>query len=332
MKWKEEEVEYLMEHYPNNTDNYLSKKLNKSLSSIRNKSRRLSLKKSKLHKSKMISKRNKMVGRDLTFDKLKEIALKYKTRGEFQLNDPSAYSSARISKCLDVICKHMINQSFSTPQLICKYIFDKLVGEECEYNTRKIIKPYELDLYYKNCKLAIEYNGKGWHTNENDNTDLKIKMCTESGIKLIVIIENNRRYEEDVKNQIIDNLSIINDVLNKKIKKEDILNIEINSSVFDGLLDDDYIFEITNRYYRYSDFMKNESSLYQKLRRIKQLDKYTSHMVKNTFRWDITKVKEVIIKYEYLQDFIDNDYGCYLYIKKNKLEQIIKHLKYKRNS
>lgn len=110
MKWTEREIKYLIENYQNNTDEYLSKKLNKTLSSIRNKSRRLSLKKDKLYKSKMIAKRNKMVGRNLTLDKLKEIALRYKTRGEFQLNDSSAYSSARISGHLDEICKHMIKQ------------------------------------------------------------------------------------------------------------------------------------------------------------------------------------------------------------------------------
>lgn len=86
--------------------------------------------------------------------------------------------------------------------MICKYIFDTLIDDECEYNSRRIIKPYELDIYYPSYKLAIEYNGKLWHKNENDNTNLKIKMCNNLNIHLIIIKENNRRYEEDIKTKL----------------------------------------------------------------------------------------------------------------------------------
>ena len=330
MKWNSEEITFLMKEYENNTDEYLAFKLDKSLSSIRNKSRRLSLRKSKEHKSKMITKRNKMVGRDLTLDKLKEISSKYKTRSEFQLNDPSAYSSSQKKGILNDLCKHMIKQSYSIPQLICKYIFDILVGEECEYDTRNIIKPYELDLYYSSNKLAIEYNGKRWHNNEKDNTELKIKMCEELGIKLIVISENNRRYEKDIKLQIINNLNTINIILNKQIKDVEILNIEIDNSIFNDLLDNEYIFTITNKYSEYSEFRKNEINLYNKLHRLNRLTEFTKHMNKNRIRWNLDKVKNTVNKYQYLQDLINNDYGCYLYIKKNNLEYIIKLLKYKK--
>ena len=113
----------------------------------------------------------------------------------------------------------MIPQSYSIPQLICKYIFDNIIGHKCEYNIRKIIPPYEIDIYYPEFKFGIEYNGKGWH-NKNDNTIIKTKMCDELNIYLLIIHENNRKYEEDIKNQIISNLSRINKVLNKKITKK----------------------------------------------------------------------------------------------------------------
>lgn len=59
------------------------------------------------------------------------------------------------------------------------------------------------------------------------------------------------------------------------------------------------------------------------------MNEFTKHMNRTRKIWSVNKAEEVITKYEYLQDFIDNDYGCYLYIKKNKLEHLIKHLKYK---
>ena len=67
-------------------------------------------------------------------------------------------------------------------------------------NTREIIKPQELDLYIPNAKLAIEYNGLFWHTEEkraNKNYHLnKTVSCKEKGIQLIHIFS-----DEWLKNQ-----------------------------------------------------------------------------------------------------------------------------------
>lgn len=316
-KWSDDEINFLIENYPNNKNKDLSKKMNRSLDSINRKSSSLGLKKTKEHKSKILSERNKIIGRDLTYDRLKKIASRYKTRGQFQYCDNSAYTTSRRRGILDEICSHMIKQSYSIPQLICKFLFDNIVGEKCHYNTKKIIPPYELDLFYPSVNLAIEYNGKGWH-DENDNTNLKVRMCEEIGILLIIIKENNRRYEEDIKKQIINNIDLINNKLDKKIEKESLLSLDINPSIFNNILDDDYIISITKKYINYSEFRKNEINLYNKLQKLKQLDKYTSHMKRNRIYWDSDKLKKVISKYGYLKDLIENDFGCYCYIKKHK--------------
>lgn len=330
MEWEENEIVYLKNNYPNMKNIDISKYLNRSVKSINSKAFRLKLKKTKEHKSKMISKRNKMVGRDLTYHKLKEIASKYKTRGEFIFKDPSGYSSARVKGILDDICSHMYRQSYSIPQLICKYIFDKITMSKGLYNDRETIKPYELDIYYPEYKLSIEYNGKGWH-GIDDNTDIKLKKCEESGIKLFVLIENSRRYEEDIKNQIVNKLPKINEILNSKLTTQDINKIKIEDSIFDNLLNEDEINNITRKYNNYSDFRKNETKIYSKLLKLKQINKFTSHMEKERTKWEIEDVKKTIDKYIYLDDLINNDYGCYLYIKKNKLEKLLKKLKYKGN-
>jgi hypothetical protein len=328
MTWTDSNIEYIKNNYHNTRNEDLANDLNIKINSIITMARKLKLYKSKEHRSKMISKRNRMVGQNHTIESLKESSILYKTKGEFQYNNPSGYSYAKRYNLLDDICKHMIPQSYSIPQLICKYIFDILVGEECEYDTRKIIKPYELDLYYHTKKLAIEYNGKGWHS-EDDNTKLKIQMCEKLDITLLVIIENNRRYEEDIKNQIIDNLDIINNVLNKNIKSDDIHNIIVDNSIFDKLLDTESIFKITKKYTDYTLFKKENYKLYQKIYRLNQLDKYTSHMKRQRELWNIDKIKETVSKYEFLYELIDNDQGCYNHIKRNKLEHLIKKLKYK---
>ena len=175
-EWEISEVNYLKINFENTTNVELSKILKRSKSSIQSKANSLGLKKSKEHKSKMITKRNKMVNRDLTYDKLKEISLLYKTRAEFQISDGSAYTSARIMGILDDICTHMIKQSFSIPQLMLKYIVSELITTNLLYNTRKIISPYEIDIFLPEYKLAFEYDGKGWH--QNDEVD-KVNLCND---------------------------------------------------------------------------------------------------------------------------------------------------------
>jgi len=326
--WTEKEVNILILNYSEMRSQDLCKLLNRSIKSINKKSYVLGLKKSVKHKSNMTSKRNKIVARDLNYDNLKEISSKYKSRGEFQLFDSSAYQAARRMNILDDICSHMIKQSFSIPQLILKFILSKLINDNLLYNTRQIIKPYELDIYFPEYNLAFEYNGKGWHT--NDKID-KSEICNKNGIKLFTILENNRSYEKDIKNQLIDIIDELNEITNKKNKKEDIENILIDGSLFEEIINRDYIKSICDNYINYSDFRKENINLYNKLRKLKVLEFYTKHMKRNLVKWNIDKAIEEVRKYEYLGDFISNSNGCYHWIKKNKKEYLLEFLKLKQN-
>jgi very-short-patch-repair endonuclease len=61
-------------------------------------------------------------------------------------------------------------------------------------NSRKIIQPYELDIYIPKKKIAIEFNGLYWHSSERKEKDYhyqKYKKCKEKGIKLIQIFEDD---------------------------------------------------------------------------------------------------------------------------------------------
>lgn len=189
-------------------------------------------------------------GRKHTEELLREVAKKYNTRSEFRKNDPSVYISSRKKGkgFLDDICKHMVNFPYSTPQLMCKVIMEKLLGIKCLYNTRAIIKPYELDVYFPQFKLAVEYNGKGWHLSEitKIRDDNKKIICLQNEIKLIVVVENSRDYERDVKNQLIENLQIINDSTNNNFTASDINNIDC-SNVYDEILNSKNIDEIKKK-------------------------------------------------------------------------------------
>jgi hypothetical protein len=277
MKWSENDLKFLKENYSKLNNKVLTEKLNRTPTSIESKASKLKLIKDKIVKAEALSKFNKEKGRDLTKEKLMEIALNYKTRGDFQYKDSSAYRTAYKLGILDEICKHMIVIKYSSPQLILKYILNKLIDKEILYNDRKVIKPYELDIYIPYFKLAFEYNGKHWHI--NDIIDKNI-LCENLGITLININENSRNYEQDIKQQLISNLNIINNITNLNINKNDIENIIVNNSIYDGILNIEEIKTICNSYNNYTIFKKEHYNVYQKLKRLNKLNEFTNHMKK----------------------------------------------------
>lgn len=325
MKWLNTDIKLLKELYSTYKNEELLEKFNRSIKSITMKANHLGLKKTIEHKSLLQIKRNKLRTRDLTFEYLQELALKYKTRGDFQNADSSAYTVSRIRGWLNIICEHMIPQKYSTPQLILNLIIKNLVGETL-YNDRKVIKPLEIDVYVPSYKLGFEYDGKAWHKNKSNT--LKIKKCHDENIKLFILIENNRNYEDDIKNQLCLILDEINILCNKNITKKQIINFKVDYNLL--LLDYRNIKIICDKYIDYNLFIKEQPKIYNKLIKLKLIDKYTSHMYRNRISWTIDLLKNEILLYDTLNDFIKKSNDAYQYMHKNKLDFLIKHLKRRR--
>lgn len=82
-----------------------------------------------------------------------------------------------------------------------------IVGEVLN-NYRKLISPYELDIYIPEKRVAIEFNGTYWHNDENKPKDYHFKksiLCEEKGVRLIHIWEyewENKRQRPILKNII----------------------------------------------------------------------------------------------------------------------------------
>ena len=89
------------------------------------------------------------------------------------------------------LCKRCSNATSSYEQEIADYISTFYNGE-CIRNSRKIISPLELDLYYPEKKIAVEFNGNYWHSNKYKLSDYhynKFCRCLERGIILVSIFE-----------------------------------------------------------------------------------------------------------------------------------------------
>lgn len=324
-KWKIEDVKTLKNLYPETRNEDLCVQMGITKKSLEAKAYSLGLKKTREFIGKMVAKRNKMVGRNLTNEKIQEIALNYKTRGEFQKKDPAAYTSALRKKILNEVCKHMTVVSFSIPQLILKNILDKLLKEICIYNDRKTIKPYEIDLYYEKFNLGFEYQGKGWH--KNNKTDLKKKeIFKDRNINIVYIFENNRRYEEDIKQQIILNLEKINLICGSKITNKEIETCAVDN-VYIGLYNKEDLIKLAGKYESFKEFKRLEKYAYYKLRKMKILDHATSHMTDKRIKRTADSIMCVIKKCDTLKELIKNHYSTYLHIKRFGLNKLIEHLK-----
>lgn len=259
--------------------------------------------------------------KDITIEYVKECSEKCNTRSEFMRKYERAYTFARKNGILDEVCSHMFVKSYSTPQLIIKQITETLFGETCLYNYRKLIYPYEIDVYFESLGIAFEYDGERWHRNDDIN---KFELCKEKNVTLITIIENNRKYESDVKRQLIDNLKLINLVTKLNISESDILNFEVDYKIL--LPNIEQIKKVCSKYDNVRDFKSNEPYYYNLLVRRKQLREFTKHMSTSRTRYEEIDIQKVISNYDNITDFLKNESKLYQHIKKHKLDHLIDHL------
>lgn len=268
--------------------------------------------------------------RKLTNNILADIASKYQTKSEFQKLDSSAYQTARRKGILDEICQHMHKKSFSIPQLICKYFFDNLLMERGLYNNRKIIAPYEIDIFYQKHNLAIEYDGKGWHNHDETikRDTIKNELCQKNKILLLRFKENNRKYEEDISKQIIQYIKIINKHCNVKLNKKQILALKIDYQYLFEQIKTPSIDEILQKTIlckNIKDFQRLHGYDYYYLMKTNQL--HIIDNIRTRKRHSINNVKKICLSISTYSDLITNHYDIYLFLRKNNiLKQYTSHM------
>jgi hypothetical protein len=263
-KWNEKEFNILL-HNKNVSNIELSSLLNKSVGSITNAKNRLNIK----------------IGK-YTKDYAKNECLKYRTKQELRLLDPNLHAWVYKNNLIKEVSSHMLNISYSTPQLILKYLIENITKIKCDYNNRKVIKPYELDIFYESHNFGIEYDGAYFHKDKDNN---KIKMCNNAGITLLTITEENmnkknfKSYEDNIKNFLKRNIGLINKIFNLSMENIYIDNIVINKhNLFDNIDHLNKAKDICLKYNNYSDFIKLERNIYNILYNRDLLEDYTKHM------------------------------------------------------
>ena len=106
-------------------------------------------------------------------------------------------------------CRNYLSSS-RAEQEIADYISTFYSGELIR-NDRSILCGKELDLYYPEKKIAVEFNGSYWHNEHHRPRDYhynKFKSCLDRDILLISIFESDwNSRKEDIKQYILDTFS-----------------------------------------------------------------------------------------------------------------------------
>ena len=116
----------------------------------------------------------------------KKLKMKCKIHGIFQQTPGNHLNGKGCSDC------NYANK-ISKPELEIQNILEKM-GYEIQTSNRKIIHPYEIDIYIPKLRKAIEFNGLYWHYSKKlfrpGYHAQKSNLCREKGIKLLHIRED----------------------------------------------------------------------------------------------------------------------------------------------
>lgn len=73
------------------------------------------------------------------------------------------------------------------------FVASLVPGERVEANDRKLIFPFELDVYVPSLKVAFEYDGSYWHTDKVHPDPRyharKTEACLEAGVRLVHVAD-----------------------------------------------------------------------------------------------------------------------------------------------
>lgn len=143
---------------------------------------------------------------------------------------------------------------------LVKLVKTIIPNAELKINTKSVIKPYELDIYIPEKKIAIEYNGLYWHSEElgkDKNYHYnKWLACKDKGVQLIQIWEDDwNRNPELIKNMLSHKLGVSQQ---EKIYARNTIAKSLTRKQADDFLNETHIQGTVNSRLRYGLFKGEE--------------------------------------------------------------------------
>ncbi len=229
---------------------------------------------------------------DGDYDKRKlKIQCDLNLKHNFQIDLNLLHNRIEFKNILCTICNPLHSNKSSYENLIYDFIKNNFDGEILT-NNRKIISPYELDIYLPSLKIGIDFNGLHWHNELYKNKEyhkIKSDLCLKKGIQLIYIWEDDWINKQDIVKSILMNKlgKTSNKIFARKCEIKEINNNEIiryflNSNHIQGFIgskikiglfyNDELISLMTFRKLRKNMNYKSEKDVYEMLRFCNKLD------------------------------------------------------------
>jgi hypothetical protein len=135
---------------------------------------------------------------------------------------PSGENTWKCNSCGSILSGIILNGAFTRCKTCHPYgsvpenqikDFIRSYGFTVIENSRKIIAPYEIDIYIPEKKIAIEYCGTYWHTEQHGKDKgyhfNKLKMCNDAGIRLITLFSDHWIFNKEIcKSRLLHYLSV----------------------------------------------------------------------------------------------------------------------------
>jgi len=130
----------------------------------------------------------------------------------YLINDTLFYARKKCNTILCTTCNPVSKQISGLEIQLKNFISDNYNGIII-LNSKNITKPYEIDIYLPDLKLAFEFNGIHWHSElykENNYHLNKTNLCEKKGVQLIHIFEDEWLYKQDlIKSLILNKLYLL---------------------------------------------------------------------------------------------------------------------------
>lgn len=147
--------------------------------------------------------------------------------------------------------------SFEEQQLLD--FIKSIYSGEILTNTRNVIYPLELDIYIPEKKIAIEFDGLYWHSEEKGKTHLyhanKTTLCENNGIQLLHIFEDEWIEHENI---VKDRIRSLLGIGQKRVFARNCIVNEIDSKESNEFLESNHLQGKDNAPIRYGLFNKGE--------------------------------------------------------------------------
>jgi hypothetical protein len=138
---------------------------------------------------------------DINFDMFKRnISIKCDKEHIFEINREQLYNRVKNKSILCTVCNPLYSGNSGMEIELFNFI-EKNYNLDIVANSRKIIKPFEIDIFLPNINVGFEFNGLYWHSSLQKSKDYhknKYEKSIQNNIKLITIWEDDWVLKQDI--------------------------------------------------------------------------------------------------------------------------------------